>query len=60
MARALKQSELPLYRQTLRSVWWKRISGGIHLADRTRAVMPSWWWLWWIVLWVALAMLRTR
>ena len=58
MARALKQSELPLYRQTLRSVWWKRVSGGIHLADRSRAVMPSWWWLWWILLWVALGMLR--
>jgi hypothetical protein len=32
MARALRQSEPALYRQTLRSVRWKRLSGGFHLA----------------------------
>ena len=59
MARALKQSEFRLYRQTLRSVRWKRISGGFHLADRGRAVMPTWW-LWWILFWLVLSMSMLR
>ena len=57
MARALNQNERPLYRQTLRSVRWKRISAGFHLADRSRPVKPTWWWLWWILIWFALSML---
>ena len=36
MARALRQSELALYRKTLRAVRWKRISGGFHLAVAVR------------------------
>jgi len=58
MARALQQSELPLYQQTLRSVRWRRMFGGFHLADHSR--MPTWRWFWWILFWLALSMSMLR